>query len=301
MIKLKDILNEMDSVHQPDDKSRRRIIDRDKVVKLLKEKFTESLSALKNGNQNGRFLKRRLRKGGDPYYFINPKIRERTSSGKNSNFYNVLVSMVPSWRGYPKRTRSIICLSNRTPPSDYGHESYYVFPINGSKIVQTSTDDFWYGAPYLRMRTGVNIDSFDRFSRVIENLFILFPNIPDKDKLNVNDTTHITEGTYKDVIFKLNKYLTKELVDSVINEGKLHSASELIKHDILKNFNGDWEAYFDSLLNPKENDIDLVTIETLKEGECECWLDSPSIMIREYEMSELLLYLNNQQKRSNRI
>jgi len=79
------------------------------------------------------------------YNIINPKLIKRRSPNANSNYTNIIISNLPSWKKYPKRNKSLICGDfNRTHGHfDLGEENLFlVIPQNNAKIGMCS-QDFW--------------------------------------------------------------------------------------------------------------------------------------------------------------
>lgn len=60
--------------------------------------------------------------------FVDPTKAIRTAAN-TSNFTNMLVSeILPSWKGWPQRNRSMICSMNRSIARGYGSNSYELGP-----------------------------------------------------------------------------------------------------------------------------------------------------------------------------
>ncbi len=279
MIKLKNIVGEIRKVPAPS--SRRREINHHMVKRLLQTNYSE---AFKSYQEGGATIRRNLNIGGDsPYYFINPKSIER-SSKEAKNFYTTLVSMLPSWKNYPKRTRSVIALTNTKPPSDYGKFQYYIFPLNGAKLAVSSTDDFWYGGPYLRNRTGHSMITFtNSFPDFLGRAISMNDDVIDGKIDNVltkDDIADVDEKTYGEMISKLDSLLTMDVLKK-LNPALFYSNEQTSFKDVLANFKGSWEQYFDDLLNPESNEVHLKNITEISNtgGSHECWTDAPCVLI----------------------
>lgn len=76
------------------------------------------------------------------YGFIDPtKFTRRSANTKN--YYTILFDeLLPSWNGWPNRSKSIICASDMEITAGYG-EPFNVYPYNNSKIGVCSQDDIW--------------------------------------------------------------------------------------------------------------------------------------------------------------
>jgi len=68
--------------------------------------------------------------------------KERTSPFSSFNYYNLLLSNLPSWKKYPPRNRSLICSLDYHSAENYG-DAQYVFPVDGSKVGVCPEADIW--------------------------------------------------------------------------------------------------------------------------------------------------------------
>jgi hypothetical protein len=74
-------------------------------------------------------------------WLTNPALRERKSRN-TKNYYTLMFDNLPSWRDYPKRSRSLICSSNKRVAGNYG-DIYVILPFNGAKIAVCPANDIW--------------------------------------------------------------------------------------------------------------------------------------------------------------
>jgi len=72
---------------------------------------------------------------------VNPAATPRKSANI-SNYYTLCIDNLPNWSAFPKRSRSMICSTNRKYASEYG-QLYLVLPLNGAKIGITGERDIW--------------------------------------------------------------------------------------------------------------------------------------------------------------
>jgi len=71
------------------------------------------------------------------YVYVNP-IQHTRKSANTSNYYTVLFDeILPSWKNYPKRSKSIICTTNTSKAMGYG-TLFKIYPYNGSHIGECS-------------------------------------------------------------------------------------------------------------------------------------------------------------------
>jgi hypothetical protein len=217
-----------------------------------------------------------------PYWIVQPAKTYR-SSKNTSNFYTGLIDKLPSWREYPKRSRSIICSSSEGNASAFGH-LLRVFPKNGSKIGVCPQSDFWDSFKLMMDRTKIyTMDEFnDTFTGIFEDAY----------KPLGDMGRELTEETYKQFIDLTNQWATKDNIIQKIRTSEHvdnHTRAALVD-DINKYFGGDWEKYFDDLMNPTANKFELHTIETYNVKESrdkEVWTDGVCLMIDYDRVGEL--------------
>ena len=60
------------------------------------------------------------------------------------NYITLLIDYIlPSWKNYPKRSKSLVCSSSKSISWGYGNKAYVVFPYNNAKIGVCSEVDLW--------------------------------------------------------------------------------------------------------------------------------------------------------------
>jgi hypothetical protein len=83
---------------------------------------------------------------------INPKAVGRTSA-HTSNEYTVLMSNLPEWGAFPKRSESLICSFSQDFASDYG-QTYGVVLPNKFRLGVAPNFDIWESFPVLNKTFG---------------------------------------------------------------------------------------------------------------------------------------------------
>lgn len=86
-------------------------------------------------------------------------------SANTANTVNFLTSVLPSWQGWPVRTKSFICSSVERGADGYG-SLYCVIPLENQNVAWLkSTIDFWDAYQYAdkKMSKVGNIPNFNRF------------------------------------------------------------------------------------------------------------------------------------------
>jgi hypothetical protein len=188
-------------------------------------------------------------------------------SKTTTNFYTALIDVLPSWKAWPKRSKSLIATSSIKVAVMYGHV-YIVFPKNNAKVGSTNGGiDFWFSFKYmekrLKMYTLLDFNNF--FTKIFEKF-------GDIDIHDVNKTN---------ILQKLQD------ADAKITKNAIPPSD--IKNDIAQHYNTSWLEYFDDLLNPDKNDLKLHTIETYDARPAsEIWTDADSIMIEYGRVNNIL-------------
>lgn len=269
--------------------NRSKAIVPSKAESMFKKHYSDALNNIRKGH----YIFRGIPHTSKPLVYVRPSQTERTSKNTD-NVYTALIDILPSWRGWPKRSRSIVCSSSieytksYTGPSiKYGSQSpgatYCVFPKNGAKIGVCSDEDIWSSFPMIfkRWNTG-NMNEFNRqFSEVL------------------NAAMHMATGEYhekeigelngEEMLEFLNRIehdITEESFIKYRNNTKYRQASDEIVEDILHDkFEAgiSWINYFDELMNPEANQFHLTDTAHYIEDQYntrEAWTDSDCLLIR---------------------
>lgn len=80
------------------------------------------------------------------FYYVNPAdFKDRVSPWADYNFYNLLFSNLPSWKKYPKRSKSVVATTSyyEAGNRNYRKTPYRVFPVDGSNIGVCPDWDIW--------------------------------------------------------------------------------------------------------------------------------------------------------------
>ena len=212
----------------------------------IEQNASEAIAALQKNKVMYRGVKNL---GRDPVYLIDPKLKARKSANTR-NHYTKLFDNLPSWRAYPKRSRSIICSTDKTRPSLHGKE-YVVLPLNGAKIAICPTDDIW--------------DSFDY---VLNGEWM-------RDFNGILGYYKIPDTSYKTMIAaifanrqKLARTFRKDNYSFIWQIDKCATIPALIKE-------------LDEAFNPKDNGFLLGTVNSIPTAnDYELWTDSAAYFIQ---------------------
>lgn len=219
-------------------------------VSLSKEKAIELLT--KNCKES---LKSTLWRGygkemPDEYLFIDPSKSVRVSAN-TANYYTLFMDNDPSWKGYPKRSRSIIGATHLSR-IDHWPAVYRVYPYDGAKIGVCSDNDIWTSFGSGIMLSDIN--------SAISELSGEFPQ------------------TYKELLKAF------KIIDMFKYEPEFWNEHDWGKK-VLKSmvyFKSDKSFYqvYKKYMDPKENGFYLEGSNYQTHDEYEFWTDSPCIMLR---------------------
>lgn len=67
-------------------------------------------------------------------------------SENTKNYVTMLTSILPSWRGWPPRSKGVSCSSSKAMASSYG-QAFVALPCSGATVAYTGVDDFWNITP----------------------------------------------------------------------------------------------------------------------------------------------------------
>jgi hypothetical protein len=125
-------------------------ISEEDFYKKVKVECSDILKSYNNRN----FYYRGIKGFKEKFGFVKPSSFERESENTD-NYYTLLMDNLPSWKNYPKRSKSIVFTNDIDTAVSYGN-SYILFPKNGVKIAEASAEDIWYSFPKLK-RFEINI------------------------------------------------------------------------------------------------------------------------------------------------
>jgi len=231
---------------------RSKSISKEKAFDIITNKCSQVLESYKIG----KVIYRGLRFQNKQYLSVNPSNFERKSAN-TLNYYTLLVDNSPYWKDYPKRSKSIICTTNKFTANDYG-SVYVVFPYNNAKIGICPANDFWDS---FLIGLQIGLESFnDILQGLLEELNI---DIEDSSFANIKNAFKQFDKLYQN-----NPDIIKEY-----NDPRLNRIFEDYKGEGLLN-------YFNKQMNPKKNYFMLQNIgKPIKCNDCEVWTDSKCVLV----------------------
>ena len=272
------ILETVDYSHM----TRGKEISLDEVMKLIPQ-YSDGIKFLYRHGNSANIMTRSVKSLFD-YEILDPKTSVPRKSANTLNYYTFIIDNSKKWSKYPKRSQSIICLTdNKNIMLDY---NYWVIPKNGAKIGEAPKSDMWFS-----FDTDDTLDTLNESIKLLLNL----PYIED-------DVKTITDDNYFKIATRFNLYD----FDSSLSEFKKATLSfdrwfkdqdELSLSELKKNFSytfffKNWKGeplynYLDKLLDPKKNGFKIKSITNLDNNR-EAWTDSKSLLIHYKNMNKVL-------------
>lgn len=136
---------------------RTKRINIDEFVNNVKKKCYQIVDTYKSNGWSNMYYRGIESEFNDAFGFVQPSKHTRESMWANRNTYTVLLDNLPSWKAFPKRSKSIIMTTNRTNAQRRSGNNipYAIFPVNNSKIGICSYEDIWDSFPKLMDRFGL--------------------------------------------------------------------------------------------------------------------------------------------------
>jgi hypothetical protein len=123
--------------------SRTAKLSDEEFINLVKTKCKDFLA-------NPKYLQRIKTSYDGDYSYINPKLSHRnplmkddSHGGVFSSHHTLLMDNLPSWEGFPKRTKSLIGLTNFGFEPSFGDNYYCIIPYDGATFALAPDCDLW--------------------------------------------------------------------------------------------------------------------------------------------------------------
>jgi hypothetical protein len=237
------------------EEGRGNYIDEEEAILIAKKNCMESINKYITFNFN-------LYRGFtsyDPFYLIDPKLSNRVSAVAPGNFYTLLMDNLPSWKKYPKRSKSIICTTSIRNASDYGTLGV-VFPFNKARLGVCPASDIW--------------DSFDiGLYEFNTNLLYIINNL-----IEIPSKGHIKDMTWKELLSFFEQIDEERDKKNPKIEGIMFGVLPAKYRDKYFNSNIPLIKIVTEIFNPKKFVLKTTT-STLTEDDKEVWTDSKSLIV----------------------
>jgi len=216
------------------------------------------------------------------YVYLDPKAstQDRIAPYSLYNFHNLLISNLDSWKGWPRRNKSLICASSYRALSHGGGgdnpANYLVIPFDRTLIASGDRSDFW-----------------DCFQNIPYNPDLINGEDSDRTAISYWMTALINDLGYKGDFSKLStnwSQLKSFLEDTQVSQ-------KVIDKYFNKNYDKNLSVLdnLNILLEPKSNNFllgDIVdtmnfysTLDPEESEASESWFEDPCILIKYSEIS----------------
>jgi hypothetical protein len=278
MIKLKNIIKEYNNTSQ----IRTSEISLETAVELIEKsgiRYDENTIFPYRGTENV-----------VEYGFVQPSLHNRTSRF-TSNIYTLLMDNLPCWKSYPKRSKSIMCSTNKSNANNYhgelNDEAYVVIPLNkNAKFGVCSSHDLWFS-----FKNGIGF-SMEDFNLLISNLDEKFTN-----------RKIYTYTEYKEllILFKhMDKLKNSDNGNDLIYDhimSTMHDSNEQ-KYFLkwLRNPDITLHDYIAESICPKKNGFKLIKFykdNTSLISDNEVWTDSDCVLVLSSNVNQINKKLKN--------
>lgn len=236
-------------------------IELDKLIELLKSK------KISKEDIENIFIYRGIKNSLSSFLYINPKQFNRESA-HTFNIYTLLIDNSYYWRGYPKRSKSIVCSTSLEEADNYGNP-YAVLPLNkNANIGVCPTNDIWTSFKSMGSLMLFNLEIIDVYNNIIKT-----SKNDNKNKLDLKNLSYDTIIKMFDVFDK-----NKDNIKIYFNYNKFI-------YEWANTSNLKFIDYVNKHMNPRENKFfrnpykNLVTIDALQKNPYEVWTDSECILI----------------------
>jgi len=237
----------------------------------------------------------------ETYLEVRPSSGERVSVDE-SNIYTVLLGYLPSWRGYPKRSHSLIMSNSISIAKEYGKSNVMiVFPENDAQIVVSESRDVLSSFAFPKLADlGIQISDIGLLDDILETLnpddgpiarYKRSPsNLSPKDyRLFMDDLQKKT--TPQTIVALMRKLKNKQLVArrEATQNGMYRILLAFLK--TRKQHGWNWEKFLDWIFNPELNRFKLLPVDhvfgNIGINSYEMWTDADCLLASNYKDFDL--------------
>ncbi len=266
-------------------------LSKEDVIEILTTKCKKFLSWGKDYTEECLIYRKDENRG--DFLLVNPKLssEERIAPYAFKNYHNLLISNLESWKGWPRRNKSLICASSYRALSHGAgfvkgpSANYVIIPFDNTMIATGDRSDFWN----------------------------CFSNLPKDEDFTEEDLDRPSVAYYMTaLVYELDRSPQPSLNTNWNELKSFLEGCEVSEHIINKYFTTDYEVLWNDnlnllqnlniLLNPISNNFTLTDITDtmnlysqldINESEAlESWFEDESIMIRIDKLTEILKELN---------
>ena len=199
------------------------------------------------------------------YIYVDPsKSKQLRVSANTDNYYTLVIDNSPEWKDYPKRSKSLICSTDRGYADSFG-EVYRVYPINGAKIGVCPGDDIWNAGHVANV-------GFEGIANYINNVLRTDPIKVDR-----------ADGSYENMVdvFERVDMNTDDILKFMEKYGASYEKYYLPFFLLYLDSGYSFMEFIEWLLDPKLCRFKHVITGQLIPFGREVWVDSPCVLIKQ--------------------
>jgi hypothetical protein len=268
-----------------ENESRSKEITEEEAWKIINEKCKKSINSTPIYRGISLSHKRNA-------FFIQPSKYERTSFFADHNIYTLLFDNLSSWKKFPKRSRSIICSTDRGIADSYGSgQVYRVYPFDGSNIGVCPDNDIWNS--FFDDQTDFNSFTLDSFIintviGFIRSVNRVYDEVYEKDLINTKKLydKNLTFNELKDIFSKVEKYIEDTIKGDIKDKNQaFHHFMDVNVIDTDTIFfpvfekNLSFIKTLETIFDPIKNRFKLIKAGSEIGYDREVWTDGDSVLI----------------------
>lgn len=240
-------------------KGRSKVIGFDEWLDIAKKKHLKTLRKYVN-REEALFRGHTSLTIDDNFGYVIPSKGMGRKSANTSNYYTVWIDNSPKWKGFPKRSKSLICGNRFGAAYGYSSQRFAILPEDNADIAICDESDFWDSFkktnPY---------QTLNDFNNAFANLY--------KQTYGKLAPNHLSPN-------KLNTALD-DINDFIQNGASLQILTHL--EDLMSKHNFTFREVFDYILDPAPNKFRLIKSHQPipQDYDRECWTDGNSLMVNE--------------------
>ena len=209
------------------------------------------------------------------YWFVEPKsVGKPRRSANTLNYYTLLMDSNPRWKQFPKRSQSLICL---TDGSYRGRDGWVVFPKDGWRIGDTGIRDLWGAGRKFKL------DNMDDWN-IVANEYLKFAQEQMLGKKlssrNRKFDKHLSEFKAASKVF--DEYINSEGSENVRSIGSYigNKFGYAFNTEVFEDgYKGDFFKMVNDMITPENMGFTLARVGEQLSELAEVWTDSPCVLI----------------------